>query len=119
MLDGGELVPAARAGFGEAKEIEAACLAAGVPAVLGKDDDCQSGCMPKLMVMVRPDDMARVRQLLQQRWLGMVARETDRYSALADLGLSSVESEDPPCPACGSVATLADGACPDCGLQLA
>lgn len=31
-----------------------------------------------------------------------------------------VDGEDePPCPACGTAAPLVDGACSDCGLQLA
>jgi hypothetical protein len=29
------------------------------------------------------------------------------------------EGEYPPCPACGTAAPLVDGACSDCGLQLA
>ena len=119
MLDGGDLVPAAMGGFGEAKELEAACLEAGVPAVLGKDDDCNTGCMPKLMVMVRPGDVARVKSILQQRWLGLVAQVSDRHAALADLGLPTSDDSVPPCPACGSPEPLSDGACPDCGLQLA
>jgi hypothetical protein len=28
------------------------------------------------------------------------------------------ESEEPPCPACGTAAPLIEGACSDCGLQL-
>lgn len=28
------------------------------------------------------------------------------------------DSDEPPCPACGTAAPLVDGACSDCGLQL-
>jgi hypothetical protein len=38
--------------------------------------------------------------------------ETLRASAPAS------ESEEPPCPACGTAAPLVEGACSDCGLQL-
>jgi hypothetical protein len=28
------------------------------------------------------------------------------------------DSDEPPCPACGTAAPLRDGCCSDCGLQL-
>lgn len=31
----------------------------------------------------------------------------------------AAETDEPPCPACGTAAPLVRGACSDCGLQLA
>ncbi|HEX3763705.1 MAG TPA: hypothetical protein VHW23_33640 [Kofleriaceae bacterium] len=48
----------------------------------------------------------------------------DWRADLAREGLAPVQAavagdaEHPPCPACGTAAPLADGACSDCGLQL-
>ena len=59
--------------------------------------------------------MNAVGAILHQDWLQMVERE----------GLSPVQAaargdtDEPPCPACGTAAPLVDGACSDCGLQLA
>ena len=38
---------------------------------------------------------------------------TDAHPAVA-----AAPGADPPCPACGTAAPLAAGACSDCGLQL-
>lgn len=52
-------------------------------------------------------------ELVQSEWQGLVAREGLAPPAPASGGA------EPGCPACGAQAPLVDGACPDCGLQLA
>jgi hypothetical protein len=118
LLGGAGLVAAARTGLGQAREIEAACLAAGVPAVLGKQPHAPSTRLPKHTVLCRPGDMERVQGILRQRWLEAITAVDERHAALLELGLSPGRAETP-CPACGSTATLEDGACPECGLVLA
>ena len=57
--------------------------------------------------------------LMRQSWLSLVAQEGTighlQNMAVAEVG----EDDEPPCPACGTAAPLIDGACSDCGLQLA
>ena len=119
---GTELVPAAEAGIPEAKRLVARCQEEGIDAVLGRTATCSSGgCTPKAQVMVRRDDVPRVAALLRQSWLEDAAREgTLDPDFVARLRAAHANpSGEPPCPACGTAAPLVDGACSDCGLQLA
>jgi hypothetical protein len=116
-LDDTEVVPCFAAPIGEAKELLAACLEADIPALLDRGECCGSAgcrCAPKLELLVKPDDVARVTTLLQSRWHGMLVRE----GTVEGLEAAPATAEDPPCPACGHVAPLEEGACAGCGLQL-
>lgn len=116
-LDDVEVVPCLRAAIGEAKEVLAACLEQDIPALLDRGACCGSsgcGCAPKLELLVRPDDVPRVAQLLRARWDGMLERE----GILEGSGEAAPAEEEPPCPACGHVGALEAGACTGCGLQL-
>jgi len=53
--------------------------------------------------------------LLHGQWNDALAREGVEPVTVS---ASSSESEEPPCPACGTAAPLVGGACSDCGLQL-
>jgi hypothetical protein len=44
--------------------------------------------------------------------------EREGLPAIAVKTAANATAEDLPCPACGTVAPLVDGACSDCGLQL-
>jgi hypothetical protein len=114
-----DLVPAIEASILEARRLVEECHAGGIRASLGRTATCSSGgCTPKVQVMVRRDDLPRVKGLLQRQWLEAAAREgtlDDEY--LAKLRATS-PTGDPPCPACGTAAPLVNGACSDCGLQL-
>jgi hypothetical protein len=117
-----ELVACLRAPLTEIKEVREACLVADIPVLIERDDACCGagggcGCAPKLRLASRPQDAARVAAVVSARWREMARREgtlADDHPALAEPG-----DGDAPCPACGTVAPLADGACADCGLQLA
>lgn len=55
------------------------------------------------------------KQLVDAEWHELLARE-----GLAPPPVSAPgESSAPVCPACGTAAPLVDGACSECGLQLA
>jgi hypothetical protein len=117
-----ELVACHRAPLAEIKEVREACLAADIPVLIERDDACCGagggcGCGPKLQLVSRPEDAARVDAIMRSRWRDMARRE----GTLADddPALAEPADGDPPCPACGTVAPLASGACADCGLQLA
>jgi hypothetical protein len=117
LLSDTEVVPCCEARMPEAKELLTACLDAEVPALLDRGECCGKqgcGCAPKLELLVRPEDVSRVAVVLHTRWQGMLEREgtIDDDQAAAD-----AEGE-PPCPACGHTATLVEGACAGCGLQL-
>lgn len=46
-------------------------------------------------------------------------REALEREGLAPVAITPTgDSEELPCPACGTAAPLVDGACSDCGLQL-
>jgi hypothetical protein len=118
-----ELVACLTAPLVEMKEIREACLAADIPVLLDRDDGCcgagggKCGCAPKLQLLSRPQDAARVAALMRSLWRDMARREgtVDEHHPI----VAEPAEGDPPCPACGTVAPLADGACADCGLQLA
>lgn len=111
------LVPCLTAPLADAKEILAACEEADIPVALERDACCGKGgcgCAPKMQVLVSPEDLPRVARLLEQRWNDLLERE----GIEAD-GQALPPDADPPCPACGTAAPLVEGACSDCGLQLA
>lgn len=119
LLDDAEVVPALQLGLAEAKEVQAACLASGVPAVLGKDDYCTKGCSPKVLVLIRADDVDAVRAIVTHKWRALVESVGETGARYVGVGIEVAEDAEPPCPACGHQGPLADGACAECGLTLA
>jgi hypothetical protein len=117
LLDDAEIVPALQLALAEAKEIQAACLAGGVPALLGKDDHCTKGCSPKVLLLIRPEDADAVRAILSRKWQAMLDT-VDVDARAAGVGIEVGDDAEPPCPACGHQGALDDGACAECGLQL-
>jgi hypothetical protein len=118
LLDDADVGPALQLGLSEAKEVQAACLAGGVPAVLGKDDHCTKGCSPKVLVLIRQDDVDAVRAILSHKWRAMVDSVGEIDPSYVGVGIEATEDGDPPCPACGHQGPLSAGACAECGLQL-
>ena len=117
-----KLVPAAEASIPDAKRLVVRCHEDGIEALLGRTASCSSGgCTPKAQVLVRRDDVPRVMTLLQLDWIEAAEREgTLDPELMAKLRAAQASSDtDPPCPACGTTAPLVNGACSDCGLQLA
>ena len=58
--------------------------------------------------------MNRLGALMRDEWREQLAREGLEPVSIA----IPSDSEELPCPACGTAAPLVDGACSDCGLQL-
>lgn len=120
LLAGAETVACLQAPLLEAKELREACLAADIPVLLERADCCGSGgcgCAPKIALHARAEDLPRVARLVQARWRELARREGtvgEHHPAVAGPGAG-----EPPCPACGTAAPLVEGACADCGLQLA
>jgi hypothetical protein len=115
-LQDAEVVPCVTAGIADIKEVLDACLSAGIPAILDRQQSCGShgGCTPRIDLCVRPDDLPKVMALMHERWQSLL----DQEGTLPDFACAGAASEDPPCPACGTAAPLMDGACKECGLQL-
>jgi hypothetical protein len=123
LLADQEVVPCLQAPLGEAKEIRDACLAAEIPALLARAACCGSGgcgCAPKLALYARAEDVPRVAGLLDSRWRELAEREgtLDQEQEGDGAPGAGPASNEAPCPACGTAAPLANGACTDCGLQL-
>lgn len=113
-----DLIACLQAPLPEIKEIREACLEADIPVMLGREDSCCGkgggcGCAPKLQLLSRPEDVARVARLMQDRWREMAVRE-----GTADEDHPAIAAGDEACPACGTALALVEGACSDCGLQL-
>jgi hypothetical protein len=118
LLGDSELVPAIQAGIMEVKRMQTACLDAGIPALLGSDNHCKTGCAPKLMLLVREEDVPRLAQILRSEWVDQVKKGGTLEPRGAAGGEMDPEA-DPPCPACGAPGPLADdGTCNGCGLSL-
>jgi hypothetical protein len=120
-LAGVDLVPAVEAGIPDAKRLVERCLDQDIPATIGRNACCASGgCTPKAQVLVRQEDVARVRALVHGDWLRAAEREGTIHREWLEKQRATEDSPDgyPPCPACGTAAPLVNGACSDCGLQL-
>jgi hypothetical protein len=117
LLAEASLLPYAKASLVEGRAMVEVLLARGVPALVRRPDDCcaSGGCGPSFEVMVREEDVPRIASLQRKRWEEALAREG--LVPVAAAGPAG-EAEEPPCPACGTVGPLVEGACGDCGLQL-
>ncbi len=115
-LQDAEVVPCISGGIADVKEVLEACLSIGVPAILDRQQSCgaHGTCAPRIDLCVRPDDLPKVMTLMRERWQNLL----DQEGTLPDYAQAASESEDPPCPACGTAAPLVEGACKECGLQL-
>ena len=118
-----ELVACIEASLLYAREVEAQLLSSDIPAMLGKPppkECCGSGkcaCASRFQVMVRKDDLPKASAQFQAEFAAAVERE----GLVNGVTVMSAEAEgegEPPCPACGHVAALVEGACAGCGLQL-
>lgn len=117
MLEDTEVVPVLQATVPQGKEILSACLDAGIPAVLGGGPGCSTGgCAPRVALYAKEEDLPRLQTLLENRWRSLLEQEGTWRPPTQ--GAVDPDGE-PPCPACGTAAPLVDGACSDCGLQLA
>lgn len=131
-----ELVPCVQAPLLEAKALRDACLERDIPVLLDRGACCGAGgcgCAPKLELLARPGDAVRVLGLLEERWRALALREgtaahyamgADEAQEMTTTTTTSTSGPEPggaemPCPACGCTEPLAEGACTDCGLQLA
>lgn len=114
QLQDKDIIPCLSAGVADAKEVLDVCLSHEIPALLARPENCGHGCATKLELCVCQEDVPRVMKLLQDRWNALLQRE----GTLDEETLTNVAGEDPPCPACGTVAPLKEGACAECGLQL-
>lgn len=99
------------------KRLLQACEAQGIEAALWAQEACDTGggcgCGPKIHLVVPPAEVPRVAALMQHEWNQSLEREGTFVAT------GAATDGEPPCPACASTAALQDGACPDCGLQLA
>jgi hypothetical protein len=106
-----ELVSALAGSILDMKRLRDRCLEAGIAAEIG----CPGGgasCGPRTHLLVNEADLPRLGALLQDDWQTSLERD-----GLAPV-VGDVSGEQLPCPACGTAAPLAEGACSDCGLQL-
>jgi len=118
-----ELMTCVQAPLGEAKRLRDACLASGIPVLLDRGGCCGQGgsgcgCPPKMDLLARAEDVPRVGRLLHEQWRELALREGTMTSEHPSAAPPPAATDDPPCPACGTAAPLAAGACSDCGLQL-
>ena len=108
------------AGLSTCREIEAALLAAGIPAYVdaaSEDGEPLSPGAMKVGVVVAEEDLPRVAGLMRARFEGLLRSEGVGMGIFhadpIDLSLAEIT-----CPACGHVGALSEGTCADCGLFL-
>ena len=121
-LDEASFIAVAEGPIPYIKELLHKCQEAEIPAIAGKPPgDCGPGCGTRTHLLVQEADIPRVARLMQSGWLDMVAREGTLESAHLISAASSTgdsDSDELPCPACGTVAPLVEGECSECGLFL-
>jgi hypothetical protein len=117
MSETADWVPCLTGPLTDMKRMLEACKAEGISAALWAEESCEKsggcGCGPKIHLIAPQEEIPKVAALMQHQWMQALHREGTLVERQAAPG------EDPPCPACGSTQALAQGACPDCGLQLA
>jgi hypothetical protein len=117
QLADAEVVPCVSAGIADAKEVLEACLATDIPAILDRQEACDGhghSCAARIDLCVRPEDLPKVMTMMHARWQNLL----DQEGTLPCDAEAPSESDEPPCPACGTAAPLVEGACTECGLQL-
>ena len=117
LLAEAPLLPYTKASLPDGRAFVEQLLLHGVPALVRKEEGCKSGsCGPAFEVLVREQDLPVVAAMQRERWYEALEREglAPRLAPVAEVS----ETEEPPCPACGTAAPLVEGACSDCGLQL-
>lgn len=120
-----EFVPFLEGSLQQVREVERQLLEQDIEVQLAKPPAkacCggKCGCGSKMQLLIRPDDAQKVAEVMRSEWLEAVRRE-GTLDALVPLGTPAAaegEGGEPPCPACGFVGALVEGACGDCGLQL-
>ncbi|MBL8955040.1 MAG: hypothetical protein JNK82_29965 [Myxococcaceae bacterium] len=106
------------------KEFERECLAQEIPVLLAKGPPkacCGGGgcgCGAKIQLLAREEDIPRIEQHFRNQWLAHAKDTIGEDLVQLKAPVEVAEGEDPPCPACGHVGPLKEGACGDCGLQL-
>jgi hypothetical protein len=83
-----------QAGLAEAKEIQAACRAAGVAIELGRDDHCTKGCSPKVLLLARPADLPALQHIVSSRWASLL----DEGVAVVGVGIEADGDEEAAVP---------------------
>ena len=117
-----ELITYGEGPIASVKELERECLSREIPVLLAKGPPkaCCSGggcaCGAKIQLLAREEDVGRIQAFLKDQWHERAAVEG--LVQLSGPPQELAEGEEPPCPACGHVGALKDGACADCGLQL-
>lgn len=118
LLADQELAPLMEGGLREMRELQAKCLDAGIPAILGMEACKKQGCTPKAQLVVRAEDTRQVAELFRVHWVESV-RALGVEPVVPQAGHDEADPDgELPCPACGTAAPLVNGACSDCGLQL-
>ena len=130
LLADAECVEFATGTIGHVKQLRDRCLGAEIPASIGP---VESGDPYRAVLVIRESDAVDVARLMQAEWLELVQQEgtveglRERLDAREERGEGQDDEDaedgdqdgEPPCPACGTAAPLVDGACSDCGLNLA
>ncbi len=130
ILQDHELIELATGSIHYIKELVGKCLDANIPATVGQVACASKSCSPRAALLVRDSDITAITTLMQREWIDMVAAEgTAQQMWMGGAGpatghppntidKTASETDEPPCPACGTAAPLVEGACSDCGIQL-
>jgi hypothetical protein len=124
-LTDAEVIPYREGPLAAVKEFERECLSRDIPVVLAKappKECCAAGgcgCGGKVQLLAREEDIPRIEEFFRAAWIEMVKQTGGQLVELKTSAPAEGEAEgEPPCPACGHVGALVEGACGDCGLQL-
>jgi hypothetical protein len=119
-----ELIPYREGPIAAVKEFERECLSREIPVLLAKAPPkaCCSGggcgCGGKIQLLAREEDIPKIEEFFRAQWMELAKQTMEDGLVQLKAPAEAAEGEDPPCPACGHVGPLKEGACGDCGLQL-
>ncbi len=112
QLEDSELVTYAQASLDYCKDMLNKCLKADIPAMITKPEDSE-----RVHLLIREQDVEQVSTMFDAEWRELAEQEGSFQADDAQKIDEDFEG-DLPCPACGHVAPLVEGACADCGLVL-
>jgi hypothetical protein len=119
-----ELIPYREGPISAVKEFERECLSRDIPVLLAKappKECCKAGgcgCGGRIQLCAREEDIPRIEEFFRAQWLAHAKETVGEGLVQLKAPVEPAEGEEPPCPACGHVGPLQEGACADCGLQL-
>lgn len=119
MLRGKELVAAFSGTPAGVSELRDGLAAVSIPSAAAAQNDCTSGCQPRLVLLVAEEDLERAEEYFSSRFDSDLQTEFVQFIGPVPGVAEGEAPAQAECPACGaSYRPGPEAECPECGLFL-